>query len=139
MLTTLLIIILSLIFFNEGGARDYSTVSGRFLRSQNDSPTINNFDNIAKLDKGSSESWTTPDKFDHLLGSAILSGSEFLALKVTHNNIESSAVFSFGSVFCLGVLKELYDLSKPNRQASWKDLAMDLGGALLGVMVAYSL
>jgi len=85
------------------------------------------------------DGWITPDKFEHLLGSAMLSGSGFLALKVTRNDEHQSFVLSVGLVTCLGILKEVYDASDPKQQSSWKDLAADLVGAGLGAVIARSL
>lgn len=83
--------------------------------------------------------WTAPDKFDHLVGSVMLSGSSFLALAVTRNDRRQSFVSSIGLVICLGVLKEVYDLYHPSGQASWKDLTADALGAGLGALIARSL
>jgi len=85
------------------------------------------------------DGWITPDKFEHLLGSAMLSGSGFLALKVTRNDEHQSFVLSVGLVTCLGILKEVYDAGDPKQQSSWKDLAADLVGAGLGAVIARSL
>ena len=87
----------------------------------------------------SPDSWTTPDKFDHLIGSAMLSGSSFLALAVTRNDRRQCFVSSIGWVICLGVLKEVYDLYHPGGHASWKDLTADALGAGLGAFIARSL
>ncbi len=85
------------------------------------------------------ESWTSPDKFDHLLGSAMLSGCAYLALSVAGKDEEQSAAVSAGTVICLGALKEIYDMHNPGGQASWRDLTMDVFGTVLGVLVVRSL
>ena len=117
-------------FFTMGGNR----ISRLELRQDSPQPIV------FKSAFGSArDSWTTPDKFGHLLGSAMLSGSGFLALKVTRNDESHAFVLSVGMVTCLGILKEVYDAGHPNEQSSWKDLAADIIGAGLGAVIARSL
>ncbi|HEX7344678.1 MAG TPA: hypothetical protein VF398_10455 [bacterium] len=82
--------------------------------------------------------WISPDKFDHLLLSAMLSSSAYLQLKVHHNEPNAALLSSMGLTLTLGVGKELYDVIHPGHP-SWKDLAADAVGALLGALVARSL
>jgi len=82
--------------------------------------------------------WIAPDKFDHLLLSAMLSSSAYLQMKVAHNGTDAALVSSVGLTLTLGVGKELYDIIHPGHP-SWKDLAADAMGALLGALVARSL
>jgi len=83
--------------------------------------------------------WFAADKADHFLVSAMLASSGFLSLKVTRNDEDFSFVSSVGLTFGLGVLKEIYDWSHPDHQASWRDLTADLLGAVLGTWIARSL
>jgi uncharacterized protein YfiM (DUF2279 family) len=83
--------------------------------------------------------WTSPDKFDHLLVSAVLSGGVFLSLNVTRNDEDFSLVSSVGGVVAFGAFKEIYDAYHPRQQSSWKDLAADALGALLGALITRSL
>jgi uncharacterized protein YfiM (DUF2279 family) len=87
---------------------------------------------------GSGESWVAPDKFDHLLVSAMLSGSAFLQMKISHNDADFAFVSSCGFSLTLGAAKEIYDLIHPGHP-SWKDLAVDALGSLLGALVASAL
>jgi len=84
------------------------------------------------------DSWTAPDKFDHLLLSAMLSSSTYLQMKVHHNEPDAALAASLGLTLTLGVGKELYDVMHPGHP-SWKDLAADALGALIGALVARSL
>ncbi len=81
------------------------------------------------------DEWISPDKFDHLLLSAMLSSSGYLQLKVAHNAEDMALVSCLGFTLGLGVGKELYDIIHPGHP-SWKDLAADAAGALLGALVA---
>jgi uncharacterized protein YfiM (DUF2279 family) len=85
------------------------------------------------------DSWFSPDKLDHLLFSATLAGSGFLALKVTGSTESDALLLSASSVTSLGLVKEIVDLVRPRGHASWKDLVADLAGVALGVMVVSSL
>ncbi len=85
------------------------------------------------------DSWTSPDKFDHLLVSAVLSGGAFLSLTVTRNDADRSFVSSVGAVIALGMLKEVHDAFAPRHQSSWKDLTADAVGALVGALITRSL
>lgn len=102
-------------------------------------PAGTHFSNIADNVFSSADSWTSPDKFDHLLGSAMLSSGGVLAMKATHNDNRQSFVLSIASVAGLGVLKEFYDAGHPNQQSSWKDLLYDVVGAAVGAAIARSL
>ena len=97
-------------------------------------------DSIRAVKQSSSlkDPWIAPDKFDHLLLSALLSSSSYLQMKVHHNEPDAALVSSLGLTLTLGVGKELYDVIHPGHP-SWKDLAADAVGALLGALVARSL
>ncbi len=82
--------------------------------------------------------WIAPDKFDHLLLSAMLSSTTYLQLQAAHNGTDAALATSLGLTLGLGVGKELYDVIHPGHP-SWKDLAADAVGALLGALVARSL
>jgi len=68
----------------------------------------------------------------------MLSSSIYLQMKVHHNEPKAVLVSSLGLTLTLGVGKELYDVIHPGHP-SWKDLAADAVGALLGALVAQSL
>jgi len=85
-----------------------------------------------------SDDWLAPDKFDHFLGSAMLSCCGTLALKVNHNNPDDAGYIAVSVTIGLGATKELYDMTSPSHHPSWKDLTVDIAGALLGMLVAKS-
>ena len=85
------------------------------------------------------DSWFSPDKFDHLFVSALVSGCGFWVLQVAHNDEDQSLIYSVGVTVCLGAFKEVYDLHHPDRRASWKDLTVDFIGALLGGLMSRSI
>lgn len=84
------------------------------------------------------DEWISPDKFDHLLLSAMLSSSAYLQLKVAHNAEDMALVSCLGFTLGLGLGKEFYDIIHPGHP-SWKDLAADAIGAFLGALVVRSL
>lgn len=87
--------------------------------------------------KSGTDRWASPDKFDHFLVSAMLSGGSVLSLRVTHNDQDRSFVSSVGSVIALGACKEIYDAYHPRRhRSSWRDLTADAIGAVFGALLA---
>ena len=68
----------------------------------------------------------------------MLSSSTYLQMKVHHNEPDAALAASLGLTLTLGVGKELYDVMHPGHP-SWKDLAADALGALIGALVARSL
>ena len=83
---------------------------------------------LSAADQGS---WLAADKELHFAGSLAISAS----LRVEGQRREAALAAAFGA----GLLKEAYDATiKPRRLrrgASWKDLVMDLAGAVAGVAV----
>ncbi|MBU0520251.1 hypothetical protein KJ564_15085, partial [bacterium] len=51
------------------------------------------------------DAWAAPDKFDHFFGSAMLSCSGFLALKVNHNDVDTALITSLGVTIGVGIAK----------------------------------
>ncbi len=87
---------------------------------------------IFKTD-GSGDRWLAPDKARHLLASAFLCGAAFWTL---HHHLEQSSRTSLKTAvlftFSLGAAKEIRDSFAVKGCSSWKDLAADLAGIILG-------
>jgi len=65
----------------------------------------------------------------------MLSSAGYLALKVQHNDNDVALVSSIGFSVAVGIGKEVYDIYHPGHP-SWKDLAADTLGAILGALMA---
>ncbi|RJP78676.1 MAG: hypothetical protein C4524_06280 [Candidatus Zixiibacteriota bacterium] len=87
----------------------------------------------------SGDRWLARDKADHFLVCAMISSATFLTLKATHNGDDLAWGASLGAAAGIGVAKEIHDLFRPGHTPSFKDLAADLAGALLGAAVAGAL
>ena len=82
------------------------------------------------------DSWLSPDKGYHIVGSMIgttLAGK--LSLGAFETTKQNSQIIGAGVSLTLGVLKEVHDSGKPDNLFSWKDLAADGVGILIGILL----
>jgi uncharacterized protein YfiM (DUF2279 family) len=80
--------------------------------------------------------WFSPDKGYHLIGSMI--GTTFigqLSQKGFSFSSQKSQYIGAGMTFSFGLAKELYDSGKTNNMFSWKDLAANCVGIVLGTIL----
>jgi putative lipoprotein len=81
--------------------------------------------------------WLALDKLEHLMASAFFSGVSYsICRDFYHNRKEPSLYFSASFTLGLGVGKEIYDRKKPGGRFSYKDLAADIAGIGLGLLIA---
>jgi uncharacterized protein YfiM (DUF2279 family) len=77
-----------------------------------------------------------PDKGRHLVGSFMMT---VLCGEIAKNHLtfsdSRSQRFGVGMAFSLGLGKELYDHANPKNRFSWKDMAADITGIFLGLVV----
>jgi len=82
------------------------------------------------------ESWLSPDKGYHIIGSMItttLAGQ--LSLRTFNTTQQNSQIIGAGVSFTLGVLKEVHDSGTPDNIFSWKDLAANGVGIFIGILL----
>jgi uncharacterized protein YfiM (DUF2279 family) len=83
------------------------------------------------------DKWWGKDKVKHFVLSAFLAGVSY---KIYHNKLhnrkEHSLYFSSGFTFSLGLGKEIYDETRPQKKFSYKDLVYDLLGIGVGLLIA---
>lgn len=85
--------------------------------------------------KGKDE-WLSEDKLVHALASAYIVGLSYRIYHSEFNNPEpNSRVFAVSISATFGVGKELYDMRKPDHAASWKDIAADAAGIVVGLLL----
>ncbi len=98
------------------------------------------FSTASAQDKAVKDKWVSFDKFQHFFLSTHLI---VLSYEVYHrsydNTKESSRYFSSGLVLSLGIGKEVMDSKKPKGKFSYKDLAADGLGIILGLAVTHNL
>lgn len=83
------------------------------------------------------DKWIAWDKVKHVGVSAFFSGISFSIFRDFYNNKqESSIYFSSALTFSLGLGKEFYDLKTRQGRFSYKDLAADILGIGLGLLIA---
>jgi uncharacterized protein YfiM (DUF2279 family) len=81
--------------------------------------------------------WLAVDKLEHVAASAFFSGVCYsICRDFYHNREVPSLYFSASFTFSLGVCKEVYDRKKPRGRFSYKDLAADIAGIGLGLLIA---
>ena len=84
----------------------------------------------------SQDKWLSPDKGYHVMGSMIsttLVGQ--ISLRSFGTSTEKSQVIGAGATFTLGFVKEINDLHKQQNYFSWKDLAADGVGIIIGIIL----
>lgn len=95
------------------------------------------FDSFARGKKTSSQdSWVSPDKGYHIAGSMIgttLIGQ--MSVRRFDKSVKESQIIGASSTFALGVIKEFFDAGKPNNIFSWKDLAANGVGIVIGIIL----
>ncbi len=80
--------------------------------------------------------WLGDDKIRHMTGSLISTTLSAQIFMRQFNFSRKDAVkFGAGITFGLGLVKETVDHTKPNNIFSWKDLAADLAGITLGILL----
>jgi len=95
------------------------------------------FADIAAADDSRKDAWFGKDKFQHFTVSAFYSGgTAIIAHRHFDMNDNDSIVFGATITISLGGAKEIYDHSKPDETSSVKDFIWDIGGALVGGLVA---
>ncbi len=84
-----------------------------------------------------SDRWLAKDKLEHLGVSAFLSGVSYSVFRDFYRNSrESSIGFSVSLSLGAGLGKEFLDLRTPRGRFSFKDLAADLVGISVGLLIA---
>ncbi len=82
------------------------------------------------------DSWFGTDKAVHLVGSMIVTvGSGVIMRKTKQFSENRAAYMGLGFSFSLGVGKELVDSRQPHNHFSYKDLAADIFGAIIGALL----
>jgi uncharacterized protein YfiM (DUF2279 family) len=82
------------------------------------------------------DSWFSIDKGYHVIGSMMCTTfvGQF-SMYGLETSRQQSRYIAAGTTFALGVTKELNDARKPGNRFSWKDLAADCAGILIGVLI----
>lgn len=82
------------------------------------------------------DEWLSGDKLVHVLASAYLVGLSYRIYHTEFNNPQpNSRVFAFSFSAAAGIGKELYDMRKPDRTGSWKDMTANAAGITLGLLL----
>jgi putative lipoprotein len=83
------------------------------------------------------DNWLGKDKYRHFTVSAFYSGgAAIIAHRHYDMSKDDSIVFGATITISLGGAKEIYDHSKPGETSSIKDFIWDIGGALVGGLLA---
>ena len=86
--------------------------------------------------KKTDDRWFSADKGYHVVGSLIsttLIGQ--ISLRGFDNSKEKSKAIGASTTFTLGLFKEIHDSQKPNNYFSWKDLAANGVGIIVGIIL----
>lgn len=88
---------------------------------------------VYKWDK---DAWLSPDKGQHLIGSMMstIAAAKFMQ-KFHHATKKKSRYVAAGFSLSLGTLKEFHDSFRPHGFFSRKDLAADVMGIFLGMII----
>lgn len=109
-----------------------------FLYSHSLSDTTTQQDSV-KIKKTKTEwvdKWWGKDKAGHFLVSAFLAGvCHNIYQNELQNKKDHSLYFSTGFTFSLGLGKEIYDQTRPQKRFSYKDLIYDLLGIGVGLLI----
>ena len=101
------------------------------ISSEPDSIGITEQGKIKGLDK-----WWGMDKAKHFVLSAFLAAASYKIYRDEfHNKKEHSLYFSTGFTLSLGLGKEIYDETRPQKKFSYKDLVCDLLGIGVGLLI----
>jgi uncharacterized protein YfiM (DUF2279 family) len=91
---------------------------------------------IVKTENKQIDKWWGKDKAKHLLVSAFLAGTCYrIYHNQLHNKKEHSLYFSTGLTLSLGLGKEIYDQTRPQKKFSYKDLIYDILGIGVGLLI----
>jgi putative lipoprotein len=92
-----------------------------------------------KIEKAKTEwidKWWGKDKAEHFLISAFLAGASYkIYHDQWHNKKKGSLYFSTGFTLSLGLGKEIYDETRPQKKFSYKDLIYDILGIGVGLLI----
>lgn len=93
--------------------------------------------NIAFAGGSRRDPWLGKDKFQHFSVSAFYSGGAAIVANRHFDMSKDDSIFLGASLtISLGAAKEAYDHTKPDETSSIKDFIWDIGGALVGGLVA---
>jgi uncharacterized protein YfiM (DUF2279 family) len=111
--------------------------SGNYLCADDKPEALRSyFESFGKEEKKENyDRWFSPDKGYHVIGSIIsttLIGQ--ISLRGFDNSLEKSKTFGAGATFTLGIAKEIYDSKRPKNYFSWKDLAANGVGVIIGII-----
>jgi uncharacterized protein YfiM (DUF2279 family) len=82
------------------------------------------------------DKWLASDKAFHLASSAfIASGGFYLLHQEQHVERDKSLLISASVSLVIGIGKEIYDRKNPKHVASWKDLAADVAGIGIAILI----
>ena len=80
--------------------------------------------------------WLAIDKFWHFSASFASTGAGYhLCANRLSTGEPAATATSLGGTLVLGISKEFYDLARPERRFSWKDIVADLAGIGAGYLV----
>lgn len=83
------------------------------------------------------DKWLAWDKVEHLGISALFSGTLYSVFHDFYENDRKSSIYISSSLtFSLGLGKEFYDRRNPRNKFSYKDLAADVLGIGIGLLIA---
>jgi len=124
-----IIIIWILCVINQSGSSSYAGEVPANLKAY--------FQSFEKAEKKEVEDyWFSPDKGYHVMGSAIsttLIGQ--ISMRGFNNSTEKSQIIGAGTTFTLGIAKEIYDSNRQRNYFSWKDLAANGVGVIIGILL----
>jgi len=84
-----------------------------------------------------SSRWWGKDKLQHFLLSGVIAGFSYKICKDAFNkDKDTSLKFSFNFTLSLGIGKEIYDQTKPEKNFCIKDIVFDILGAGFGIFIA---
>ena len=112
--------------------------SGNFLFASDKPEALKSYFRSFGLEqkKESHDQWFSADKGYHVIGSMIsttLIGQ--ISLRSFNNSVKKSRVIGAGTTFTLGLAKEIYDSKSPKNYFSWKDLAANGVGIIIGIII----
>ncbi len=88
-------------------------------------------------DNDKRDDWFGKDKFEHFSFSAFYScGIAIVANRHFDMNKDDSIMLGIGVTISLGGAKEIYDHSRPDETSSIKDFIWDIGGVVVGGLLA---
>ena len=112
--------------------------SGHYLYADDRSESMNSYFKSLGIEvkKENHDSWFSADKGYHVMGGMIstaLVGQ--ISLRGFDNSLKKSKTIGASATFTLGLVKEIYDSKQPNNYFSWKDLAANGVGVIIGIIL----